>query len=554
MATAKSSKHGPVYSYVRFSSIKQAQGTGQKRQEDAAAAWCRARGLALVRDYQDLGISGFKGRNVTEGALAAFLRAIEAGIVPSGATLLVENLDRLSRQQVNKAVELFLSIVNRGIRVVTLCDGAEYTDEKCDLPSLMMSLVIFSRANEESQTKSQRALASRRYWIENATARQAAALPGRRPSWLEVVDGTRYRVVEQDRLLKLSNGMVRKKPGAQTVRAAFADMAAGVGTLTVADKYGIPPATVKLWTTTRAVLGTLAVTTEGRNRVEIPGHYPPIVSESVFNTVRATRAQRAQHRLGAGPGGAAVGLLSGLLRNKHGVRFEFQYAKPPDGRKGPYVYGDRHGIYVQADHVERAICCHVLLSRCVRQVAASARTPVAAPEVKALEARAKQLAELLTTADPLTLPDITGALRKVRIKLGRMSPVSSAIGPVPVRLDAVTQMWLGIDDRGTRLELRQILRETVRSIVLYRSIGDVWVRLVGGIITLYDERTIGFSVGYCTRSKGFVVAFQNSKSDWIAEGPRNPKCWIDNDAVEDLIAGKLTPHLRASLLRMTGVS
>src|SRR3954467_5373131 len=103
MASATSSKHGPVYSYVRFSSIKQAQGTGQKRQEDAAAAWCRARGLALVRDYQDLGISGFKGRNVTEGALAAFLRAIEAGIVPPGATLLVENLDRLSRQQVNKA-------------------------------------------------------------------------------------------------------------------------------------------------------------------------------------------------------------------------------------------------------------------------------------------------------------------------------------------------------------------------------------------------------------------------------------------------------------------
>src|SRR3954471_20667924 len=103
MASTTSSKHGPVYSYVRFSSIKQAQGTGQRRQEDAAAAWCRSRGLELVRDYRDLGISGFKGRNAADGALAAFLHAIEAGMVPPGATLLVENLDRLSRQQVNRA-------------------------------------------------------------------------------------------------------------------------------------------------------------------------------------------------------------------------------------------------------------------------------------------------------------------------------------------------------------------------------------------------------------------------------------------------------------------
>src|SRR4051812_27476179 len=106
MELGRSLKCGPVYSYVRFSSVKQAQGSGQRRQEDAAAEWCRARGLELVRDYQDLGVSGFKGRNATEGALAAFLRAIEAGLVPNGATLLVENLDRLSRQQVNRAVEL----------------------------------------------------------------------------------------------------------------------------------------------------------------------------------------------------------------------------------------------------------------------------------------------------------------------------------------------------------------------------------------------------------------------------------------------------------------
>jgi hypothetical protein len=168
--------------------------------------------------------------------------------------------------------------------------------------------------------------------------------------------------------------------------------------------------------------------------------------------------------------------------------------------------------------------------------------------VRSLEARAKQLSTLLTTADPVTLPDITAALRKVRIKLTELSRVAPATVPVPVKLDAVTQMWLGVADRATRLELRQILRETVRDIVLDRSTGDVWVRLVGGTITLHDGRTIGFNVGYATRSEGFVVAFQNAEGDWVGQGP--VRCSIDDDAVQDLVRGKLTHHLRASLMAM----
>jgi hypothetical protein len=233
------------------------------------------------------------------------------------------------------------------------------------------------------------------------------------------------------------------------------------------------------------------------------------------------------------------------------VRFEYQYAKPPDGRKGPYVYGDRHGIYVQAERLERAICCHVLLSRCVRQAAPPATPSAPPPEVKSLEARAAFLAGQLTTADLETLPDITAALRKVRGRLAPLAHAAPAIVRVPVKMDAVTQMWLGIADRSTRLELRQILRETARRIVLDRTEGDVWVRLVGGAITLHDGRAIGFNVGYPTRYGGFVVAFQNARGEWIAQGPRNPRCHIDQQAAEDLIAGRLTTHLRSSLMTMT---
>src|SRR5690606_25713858 len=105
-------------------------------------------------------------------------------------------------------------------------------------------------------------------------------------------------------------------------------------------------------------------------------------------------------------------------------------------------------------------------------------------------------------------------------------------------------------DRESRLELRQILRETVRRIVLERSDGDVWVRLVGGTITLHDGATINFNIGYNTRRKGYIVAWQNTEDEWVTHGPSRPRCHIDTMACHDLSPAQLTSHLRAALMRM----
>src|SRR5438128_1281383 len=89
-----------VYSYTRFSTGEQRKGTGQQRQDKLAAEWCIARGFALATNYSDLGVSAFKGKNATHGALARFLACVESGVVTRGSVLIVESLDRLSRQNV----------------------------------------------------------------------------------------------------------------------------------------------------------------------------------------------------------------------------------------------------------------------------------------------------------------------------------------------------------------------------------------------------------------------------------------------------------------------
>ncbi len=60
----------------------------------------------------DKGISAFKGLNVEQGALGEFLKAVEEGKVNKGSYLLVESLDRLSREKVNSALRLFLNILD----------------------------------------------------------------------------------------------------------------------------------------------------------------------------------------------------------------------------------------------------------------------------------------------------------------------------------------------------------------------------------------------------------------------------------------------------------
>lgn len=148
-----------VFSYRRFSSGRQAHGHSLERQIASARRWCLEQGHTLDESLalSDLGVSAFKGDNASRGALAAFLDAIEQKKIPAGSILLVESLDRLSRAALPEAVGLLTQIVSHGIRVVSLIDGKEWNQKTIqDTMNFMLSVLLFSRAHEESSTKSRR--------------------------------------------------------------------------------------------------------------------------------------------------------------------------------------------------------------------------------------------------------------------------------------------------------------------------------------------------------------------------------------------------------------
>lgn len=152
-----------VFSYRRFSSGRQAKGTSLERQTKLAQAWCNERGLVLDESLSlsDLGVSAFKGANVAKGALGGFFAAINAGKVPKGSILLVESLDRLSRAALPEAMDMLKDIVNAGVCVVSMVDNTEWDSENIkNLMSFMLSVLLFSRAHEESSTKAKRVSAA----------------------------------------------------------------------------------------------------------------------------------------------------------------------------------------------------------------------------------------------------------------------------------------------------------------------------------------------------------------------------------------------------------
>ena len=89
-----------AFSYLRFSTPEQMKGDSYRRQTEAAQAYATKHGLELDDSLtlRDKGISAYQGRNATDGRLSAFLSAVETGRVRPGSYLLVESLDRLSRE------------------------------------------------------------------------------------------------------------------------------------------------------------------------------------------------------------------------------------------------------------------------------------------------------------------------------------------------------------------------------------------------------------------------------------------------------------------------
>jgi DNA invertase Pin-like site-specific DNA recombinase len=243
---------GVAYSYIRFSTAEQQGGDSVSRQTELRDAWLK-RHPAVTLDASltlaDMGVSGFRGRHRSDKhALRLFLKMVDAGRIPSGSLLIIENLDRLTREDELEATHLFTGLLLKGIRIVQL-EPETLFDRSADQLAIMRAVLELGRGHAESARKS--------FLLEQAWGRKkkrAAAtgeiVTGRCPAWLEVADG-RFRF----------------KPGARATLRRISQMAAaGRGSRLIAktlNEEGVPPFGAGAWDETylrkifrsRAVIG-----------------------------------------------------------------------------------------------------------------------------------------------------------------------------------------------------------------------------------------------------------------------------------------------------------
>lgn len=190
-----------IISYSRVSSAKQLTGTGIAQQKDAAVLESLSQKHSLPidkRSFSDEGLSGYHSANL-QGEFGRILCLISSGSIVEGSILAITSLDRISRAKTNEAMELMLSVLNRGIRIYTAMDDKLYSSDSQNLTAdLIVSVIIMAQAHEESLKKSQRTIGNALTLIRKHEEgiRSSDGNPiaiksvGKLPWWIDSTDGS----------------------------------------------------------------------------------------------------------------------------------------------------------------------------------------------------------------------------------------------------------------------------------------------------------------------------------------------------------------------------
>ena len=151
-----------AFSYIRFSSAIQANGDSYRRQLDETKRICDRNGWTLSTNrFFDKAVSGFSGKNQKRD-LGRFIDLIGTSI-PIGSVLVVEALDRLTRQAPLDALALLNRIINAGVEICSTMDNQIYNKQLLETNPGVLFILLgqLIRGRDESEKKSTRTKA----WI-----------------------------------------------------------------------------------------------------------------------------------------------------------------------------------------------------------------------------------------------------------------------------------------------------------------------------------------------------------------------------------------------------
>lgn len=359
-----------AYSFTRMSTPAQLKGDSLRRQLAKAERWAETRGIPLDTSFRAIGVSAFKGVHRRKGALATFLAKIQEGEIDPGDFLIVENVDRLSRENPWDALGLMSEIINAGIVVVSLIDDMEYSLQTLrSTPAAMQTLqAALTKGYRESADKADRlqeAWGEKRAEIE-AGGRKKLTRQG--PGWFRLVPDDLSEPLIGEWVLTLH---------AATGRLIFQWCIEGLGKEAIARKLnrlsiptfkhgdGWQDSTVLLLLTDRRAIGELQLHTKagGQKRravgEPVKGYFATATGETLVTeeTFYLAQAAIAKRYCGAGVGrrGKVPNIFVGIAKCHCGRTMEYRdkrtsfYLKCSGAQRGRSCVNKRHYNYAQTE-------------------------------------------------------------------------------------------------------------------------------------------------------------------------------------------------------------
>ena len=494
-----------AFSYIRFSSKKQEHGSSLARQLQATRAYCKANGLLLDErlSFQDLGVSAFRGKNRERG-LGEFLAACDAGLIPPGSALVVEALDRISRQRPRAVAGLLSQLLDgyglevhlTGIKKVLYPDSPTAADEGMDLLLVVMLAV---RASEEQETKADRlkkAFALKRQQVANGEILMETN-PGKLPWWITCVG--------EEEKAKL---VVPKERG-KVVKKIFQWSADGLTAPVIARKLreqGIDTyrERTKHWTAdrvrdlikSRAPEGYLEQTPKSKkNGLEysIPDYYPVLIDADLASKARlamtANRKFGRKHEI-RGTGERPINILRGIIR-LDGRWCNFH--PHPNGKKGIL-----NGYYTSYDKIAgkyMGTVSSLLLEPTLLAGLSELKPEDMAPEEDKLDPAALEIVRHQSRLAEVK-KGLQGILKAIKesgyhktltdeliILEGEEKDLQEKINSLSIRVRSISAAGSG---KKELMELKSFLDADLRDNTVRRQIADLLKRLVERIEVSYE--------------------------------------------------------------------
>ncbi|OAJ92426.1 recombinase family protein [Vibrio bivalvicida] len=469
---------GKVYSYIRFSKKEQGAGSSTARQLKYAEDYAKKHGLELDSTLVDDGLSAYHAKHLSKGALGLFLAAVESGDVEPDSTLIIERLDRLSRQKPRQAQALLSQIIDYGITVVTASDGAVYNEQTIDDDpmKLVYSLLIAIRANEESETKAQRSKAAIQHNINQFQKHKIRSLGGAVPAWfdrLNASQGWEYKLNEKADTVRRIVELSLNGTGAKTIARII--NSEGHTTFGKSENWGMTSVVSVL--KNPALFGRRVVNSNGS--IMLDDYYPAVVSRKDFDAVQYRLNKRKNTKgsekfvnliTGLGKGfctcgycGSAIATQNQIFKTKSGERIVRRMHCTATKESGQCHSSKR------IEKVEEAVLMFMMERNL--DTLKTGDTQSYEIEIDTIDKKIRKMVSLQLALETSELPDdFLDSLAQLRARKAELSD-KAAKGGIDIELNeqfkALGEKAIKLENSEARTTVRQIIRDSVASIRIW---------------------------------------------------------------------------------------